>query len=101
MKKTSYILSILVASMVLWGCKKTSDYAPVPYACNCGAVSWQGSALNLLDANYVLPDEMEEESRRYYITTDAQLLGEFYTHGLNTIIEIPDIDGGGNFYIDE
>ncbi|MFN0032575.1 MAG: lipoprotein [Flavobacteriales bacterium] len=101
MKRAFTFLSFAVAVAMLAGCRKTPDYLPVPYACLCGNVTWQGMAINLLDANYILTDSTVAESRRYYITADVIVQGEFDTHGLNTIIEIPDLDGGGTFYLDE
>lgn len=101
MKKSIYFFSGALLVLIFSACQKTPDYVPVPYACNCGAVNWLTGNIALLDANYILTDSTEEESRRYYITGNALLEGEMGTHGLNTIIEIPDIDGGGNFYIDE
>ncbi len=101
MKKTKYFLAALAIVCTFSACKKTPDYLPVPYVCLCGAVTWFGTSFNLLDANYVLADSSITESRRYYVTADAQIVGEYDTHGLNTIIQISDIDGGGNFYINE
>jgi hypothetical protein len=101
MKKTTFLLSALTLLFVFAGCKKTPDYVPVPYACGCGALNWQGASLSILDANYILTDSTEFESRRYYITADVPVSGEYEAHGLNTIVEIDDIDGGGNFYVQE
>ncbi len=101
MKKTYFFLSLIALSLGFVACKKTPDYLPLPYACLCGSVTWQGAALSLLDANYILADSTIDESRRYYITADVIVEGEFEAHGLNTTIEIEDIDGGGTFYIDE
>ncbi|MFM9984991.1 MAG: hypothetical protein ACKVOK_07125 [Flavobacteriales bacterium] len=100
MRKIKVTLLAIVITAVIASCRKTPDYVAVPYACNCGSVAWQGLGLSLLDANYILSDSTVEDSRRYYITADVNVEGEFGTHGLNTIIEIPDIDGGGTFYID-
>jgi hypothetical protein len=100
MSKHRFTLFVIVLSAAIASCRKTPDYLPVPYACGCGGVTWQGAGLALLDANYILVDSTVEDSRRYYITADVIVEGEFGTHGLNTTIEIPDIDGGGTFYID-
>ena len=101
MKKPEITFLAILLITALASCRKTPDYVPVPYACGCGGVTWQCLGLALLDAIYLLTDSTEADSRRYYITADVNIEGEFGTHGLNTIIEIPDIDGGGTFYIDE
>jgi hypothetical protein len=101
MNKISFIIAAAALCMTLSACKKTADYVPIPYTCVCGDLSWQGVSYPLLDANYILSDSVEWESRRYYITADVALEGETQTHSINTWIEIPDLDGGGTFQINQ
>ncbi len=99
MKKIFYF-SIVVASMIaIASCKKSPDYTAVPFFCDCGTFDWQNTTYDLLGVNYILSDSTESESRRYYITADVALEGETQTHGLSAWIEIPDLDGGGQFVI--
>lgn len=88
------------AALSLLACKKTPDYVPSPYTCQCGSLTWQGEEYDLLGTSYILSDSTNSASRRYYITSDVSLEGESSTHGLSAWIEIPDIDGGGEFTID-
>jgi hypothetical protein len=101
MKKIYLFLTIITLTTAIAGCKKTPDYVPMPYSCGCGTINWQGASLSVLDANYILTDSTLAESRRYYITADVPVLGEYEAHGLNTIVEIDTLDGGGNFYVQE
>jgi len=100
MRLAPFKLILAVVAMGLWSCKKTPDYVPSPYTCKCGSISWQGEDYELLGTSYILTDSTNAESRRYYITSDVSLEGESSTHGLSAWIEIPDIDGGGEFTID-
>jgi hypothetical protein len=101
MNKLITLCSVIFAVLVLAACKKTPDYVAVPYDCACGALKWQGMDYALLDANVIQSDSDLFESRRYYITANVELEGEVGTHGLNTWIEIPDLDGGGTFQINQ
>jgi len=94
------IMFFFAAAMSLWACKKTPDYVPNPYSCKCGSLNWQGEEYELLGTSYILSDSTNHASRRYHITSDVSLEGESSTHGLSAWIEIPDIDGGGEFTID-
>lgn len=85
--------------MIIASCKKSPDYVPNPYKCNCGSVTWQDIAYELLGVNYILADSLEPESRRYYFTGNVAIEGETQTHTLSAWIEIPDLDGGGQFRI--
>lgn len=91
--RTSYRLFALmaVASLSFSSCKKTNDYVPEPYTCDCGQVTWRGSTYDLLDANYVRLIEDEEMSRRYYITAEVKSTEEAKPHSVNFYIEIPDV----------
>jgi len=93
------ILFVAVTSVLISSCKKSDDYLPVPYACNCGSMNWRSSVFQLLDANYILADSTVQLSRRYYITADVQKEGEELTHTISMDLEVPDV-GDGIFYID-
>jgi len=101
MKKTFNIFIAIAAVALLAACKKTPDYVATPYECVCGVFKWQNVDYQMLDANYILSDSTESESRRYYVTANVALEGEVGTHGLNAWIEIPDLDGGGQFKINQ
>lgn len=94
-----YLFFFIAATLIL-SCRKTDDYVAQPYKCNCGTLTWQGVQYDLLGVNYILSDSTEAESRRYYLTSDVALEGESQAHGLSAWIEIPDLDGGGQFNID-
>lgn len=100
MQSIRNLLFFACVALALWSCKKTPDYVPAPYLCQCGSLTWQGEQYELLGTTYILTDSTNSESRRYYITADVSLEGEQATHGLSAWIEIPDIDGGGEFNID-
>lgn len=89
--KTNSIVLVLGISSFLLSCKKTEEYIPEPYKCDCGQMTWQGSTYDLLDANYVRLIEEEELSRRYYITAEVKSNQESKPHSVNFYIEIPDV----------
>jgi len=89
--KVKSIALVLSISSVLLSCKKTEEYIPEPYKCDCGQMTWQGSTYDLLDANYVRLIEEEELSRRYYITAEVKSSTESKPHSVNFYIEIPDV----------
>lgn len=99
MKNLKVYFAFLMASALLWSCKKSPDYTATPFACNCGTIEWQGVQYDILGANYILSDSTESESRRYYFTTDIALDGETETHGLSAWIQVDNLDGGGQFEI--
>lgn len=87
-----YIIGfIVVASFIFSGCKKTPDYVPTPYVCECGSLQWQGVDYKLLDAEHIRSHADTAYSRRYYITANVALEAEEQTHNINTWIEIPNI----------
>ena len=89
--KVKSIVLVLGISSLLLSCKKTEEYVPEPYKCDCGQMTWQGSTYDLLDANYVRLIEEEELSRRYYITAEVKSSAESKPHSVNFYIEIPDV----------
>jgi len=97
-----YVFIALAALVVMTtsSCNKTDDYVPVPYACECGSLNWQGTNFDLLDANYILLDSTEVLSRRYYITADVKEEGEELTHTLSMNLDSEDI-GFGLLYLDD
>jgi hypothetical protein len=99
MKKIYFLSIVIISSLALASCRKSPDYVAEPYFCDCGKFKWQNVEYDLLGVNYILSDSTEFESRRYYITADVALEGEAQTHGLSAWIEIPDLDGGGQFVI--
>ncbi|MEN9639489.1 MAG: hypothetical protein RLZZ262_1357 [Bacteroidota bacterium] len=87
--------------MVLaFGCKKSVDYVPEPYMCNCGTAKWQGKTVQLLDVNYILVDSTVSTSRRYYLTANVKDETEIGVHTLSAWIEVPDVSLGPNFEVD-
>lgn len=99
MKKIYLYAWAIFGLMLISSCKKSPDYVANPYKCNCGKFTWQDVSYDLLGTNYILSDSAEMESRRYYITGNVALEGETQTHTLSAWIEIPDLDGGGQFRI--
>jgi hypothetical protein len=97
MKKYLFF-TLLCGVMIFFGCKKTPDYVPEPYACECGAVTWFGTEYQVLDANYIHTGGFD--SRRYYITSKVELPEELGTHTMNTWIEIPDVSVSLSHQID-
>ena len=86
-KRTLFIGSAaltLISMLTLSGCQKNPEFVNPVYACGCGALNWTGVEYPLLDANYIVPDSLEETSRRYYITSDVAV------EGVNVIIEVND-----------
>ncbi len=94
----SFVVALITVAFV--SCKKTPDYVPAPFACQCGNVIWQGEDYELLGTTYILTDSTNAKSRRYYITADVSLEGEVATHGLSAWFEVDDIGNGGEFSID-
>ena len=92
------ILVALAASF--GGCKKSEDYVPMPYACNCGTLKWQGATAQLMDVNYILADSTVSTSRRYYVTANVKDATETGVHSLSAWIEVPDVSMGPNFEVD-
>jgi hypothetical protein len=92
-KRRFYLLPLAILSIILTfsSCKKSPEYVPEPYACDCGDYTWQGSSYNLLSANYIIPDSLNSLSRRYYITADIRAEGEVDARNVNLIIESPDV----------
>ncbi|MFN8776201.1 MAG: hypothetical protein ACK5XV_05470 [Flavobacteriales bacterium] len=90
------ILSILavLALAAVTSCKRSDDYVPQPYVCDCGNLKWRGSTFELLDANHILLDSTEAFSRRYYITADIQAEGEELTHTLSMNLDSEDVGFG-------
>lgn len=101
MKSLSAITVSVFFVLLFSGCKKTPDYVSVPYTCACGGLTWQGVGYELLDANVVRHDPEEPYSRRYYITAKVQLEGEAEPHGLGVWIEIPSVEDGDYYYINQ
>jgi len=98
-KKYHWLLfGLSVLSFV--GCKKSDDYVPLPYVCDCGTVKWQGSTVPLMDVNYILADSTLGASRRYYITANVQDDTELGVHAISAWIELPDVNVGPNFQVD-
>jgi hypothetical protein len=60
-------------------------------------MDWQGVSYDLLGVNYILADSTQSDSRRYYFTAKVPLEGELQTHEVSAWIEIPNLDGGGEF----
>jgi hypothetical protein len=61
-------VTTVVASLV--GCRKSEDYVPEPYSCECGSMTWEGGVHTNMDANYMLLDTTAFFSRRYFVTAD-------------------------------
>lgn len=95
------ISAVFVLAIIIAGCKKTPDYVSLPYVCGCGGLTWQGVGYELLDANVVRTDDTEPFSRRYYITAKVKLEGETQPHGLGAWIEIPTVEDGDYYYINQ
>jgi hypothetical protein len=85
------IFSASLSMLTLSGCQKNPEFVNPVYACGCGALNWSGVEYPLLDANYILTDELEETSRRYYVTSDVKVEGENGAHSVNVIIEVNDV----------
>lgn len=95
--KLHYLLGLfLTVSIAFSSCKKTPDYVPEPYACECGALTWQGAEYKLLDAEQIRTTDASAYSRRYYITANVAIEGEEQTHNVNTWIEIGDVTSHSN-----
>lgn len=101
MKMLKSITAVVLLSFLYVGCKKTPDYVSLPYVCACGGLTWQGVGYELLDANVVQTDDTEPYSRRYYITAKVQLEGELQPHGLGAWIQIPTVEDGDYYYINQ
>lgn len=102
MKFQHYTSLLIVAVLIISGCKKTPEYVPTPHKCECGTMTWQGVEYQLLDAEHIRTMQDSAYSRRYYITANVALEGEEQTHNVNTWIEIPNVRNTSNglFYID-
>lgn len=100
MRIVRFVLIAVLACAFIVACKKTPDYVPSPYACQCGSLTWQGEEYNLLGTTYILTDSTNAKSRRYHITADVSLEGEEATHGLSAWFSVNDIGNGGEFSID-
>lgn len=100
MRIVRFVLFAFLAMASILSCKKTPDYVPSPYACQCGSLTWQGEEYNLLGTTYILTDSTNAKSRRYHITADVSLEGEEATHGLSAWFSVNDIGNGGEFSID-
>jgi hypothetical protein len=98
--KCSAFLLALAISTIFASCKKSEDYVPLPYICECGSVKWQGKTLQLLDVNYILVDSLVSTSRRYYVTANVKDETEAGVHTLSAWIEVPDVSQGPNFEVD-
>lgn len=96
MKKYYTLLAFLMVAMVFaTSCNKEEEEEPTfdGYRCGCGSLSWDGTNAPLLNANFIVPVDTIDYSRKYYITAD---LGgpdgsNDVTHNLNMEIEIMDI----------
>lgn len=99
MRKSVIFSLLVICAIAISSCKKSPEYTPTPFACACGNLSWQDQPYELLGANYILADSTEPESRRYYVTADVSIEGETQAHGLSIWIEIPSLNGGGQFDI--
>jgi hypothetical protein len=93
-------LLLFITLLGFYGCKKSSDYVPIPYACTCGSLNWQGKPVVLMDVNYILVDSTLATSRRYYMTANVKDLTEPGIHTLSAWIEVPDVSLGPNFEVD-
>jgi hypothetical protein len=93
-RRTLFIGSValtLISVLTLSGCQKNPEFVNPVYACGCGTLNWTDVDYPLLDANYIVPDSLEETSRRYYITADVAVEGENAAHSVNVIIEVNDV----------
>jgi hypothetical protein len=90
-KRTLFISTAALTLLTLSGCQKNPEFVNPVYACGCGLLNWSGAEYPLLDANYIVPDSLEETSRRYYITSDVAVEGENAAHSVNVIIEVNDV----------
>jgi hypothetical protein len=91
MKKLYTALSICILGITFWGCKKDSEYTPVPAACKCGSISWYGKTYQVSDANGILMDSTEVTSRQYYVTVDITEPTIAGKESINLLIGVPDV----------
>jgi len=100
-KSTIKVLALsLLTAATFSSCEKTPDYVQPVYLCGCGDMTWKGTNAQLNDANYILSDETEDLSRRYYVTANMIAEGEEEPHSVNLWIEIPNVEEGV-FHVDD
>ncbi|WP_306640028.1 hypothetical protein [Sanyastnella coralliicola] len=83
------LLTIIIGAL---GCAKNEEFVNPVYMCECGSVSWQGTAYPLQLAEYVQPDEDNFLSRRYYLTADIRLEGQTQPHTLAITLGTDSVD---------
>ncbi|MGB0423294.1 MAG: hypothetical protein ACPGED_03180, partial [Flavobacteriales bacterium] len=91
MKRTYWII-FAVLSVVVFSCKKSSEFLNPVYMCNCGSLVWQSEAFTLNNAEYVLAHDTLPLSRQYYLTADVAAEGEVGTHSLNIYFDLDSAD---------
>jgi hypothetical protein len=93
MKFSRYIIfGILVAgALSVASCKKSPEYVPEPYRCDCGTINWYGSPFDLLNTSFILSDSTEIASRRYYVTGKVSPPNQTLVNELNLILDVDDI----------
>lgn len=91
----TFLATLLITSVILTSCGEDEEETPLPagYTCGCGELAWDGTGAALLDANFIVPIDTLDYSRKYYLTADIR--GENpsmdITHNLNVEIEIMDV----------
>jgi hypothetical protein len=91
----TFLAALLFSTLFITSCNKDEEEVlpPAGYTCGCGNLSWRGAGAALLDANFIVPIDTIDYSRKYYLTADIR--GENpsmdITHNLNVEIEIMDV----------
>lgn len=92
MKKYIALSFVCFLMMAFVACKKSEDFVNPVYACECGALTWEGESFPLLDASYILAAEDLPLSRKYYLTSDVRAENETETHSINVSFELDSVD---------
>lgn len=88
----SIVFSALIGIAALFaGCKKDSEYVPVPYECKCGSVNWFGKNYPLNGSASVRLDSTENKSRKYYLTVDITPKDSPNHESINLQIDASDV----------
>jgi hypothetical protein len=96
MKFSNYFLGGILALCVfaIGGCKKSPEYVPEPYRCDCGTLNWFGSPYDMYNTSFILTDSTQIASRRYYVTAKISAANEALVQEVNLILEADDITLG-------
>jgi hypothetical protein len=88
-RKLLFFLSVCILALFA-GCKKDSEYVPVPYECKCGSINWYGKSYPLGMTANVLLDSADNKSRKYYLTVDISAPNSPH-ESINLQIDAPDV----------